>query len=223
MKLTPSEVAVYAHNEKLRLFELENLESIPKNIPRPDFIVVAGYGQKIPEAWLSFPTTAAINMHPSLLPEYRGAFPAEWAILRGEKTTGVTLLIMSSQFDKGDIVAQKKLPIEPTDTKITLYKKLYRLAAELLVETLTKKTLTPRPQPAGNFFYARRLTRDDGYVPWEQFDIASKALETKLRALEGWPGVWTKTPEGKHLKLIKLHPTPIVQFEGKQPVKFVAS
>jgi len=123
MKLTPSEVAVYAHNEKLRLFELENLESIPKNIPRPDFIVVAGYGQKIPEAWLSFPTTAAINMHPSLLPEYRGAFPAEWAILRGEKTTGVTLLIMSSQFDKGDIVAQKKLPIEPTDTKITLYKK----------------------------------------------------------------------------------------------------
>ncbi len=220
MKLTPTDVATYAQTTNLPLYEIADLSKIP-NITKPDFLVVAGYGQKIPTGWLEFPRVMAINMHQSLLPEYRGANPSEWAILRGETKTGVTLLKMSEDFDQGDIIAQKEIAIEPTDTRQTLYDKLYRLGAELLVETLPKKELHPRPQPKGDFFYARRLTRDDGFVPWEKFDIHSKELETKLRAFEGWPGVWTITPFHKRLKLLELGPEPIVQLEGKSPQTFV--
>ena len=218
MTLTETPVATFAKSRGIPLLEFESLP-----LARPDFVVVAGFGARIPARWLTLARVMAINMHPSLLPQYRGAFPAEWAILRGETKTGVTILKMSEEFDRGDIISQQKIAIAPTDTRETLYDKLYRLGADLLVDTLTKREFHARPQPKGDYFYARRLPREDGYVPWEKFDTHSKELETKLRALEGWPGVWTKTPEGKRLKLIKLHPTPIVQLEGKKPVKFVAS
>ncbi|EKD64679.1 MAG: Methionyl-tRNA formyltransferase, partial [uncultured bacterium] len=189
MELKPTEVALYARSNKLPLYELYELSTIP-DIPRPDFIVVAGYGRLIPPLWLEFPKIMAVNMHPSLLPQYRGAFPAEWAILNMEKETGVTLVKMSAEFDKGDIIAQKKFVIEPSDTRETLYKKLYDMGAKLLVDTLPAK-ITPRPQASGDFFYARRLTRDDGFVPWEEFTKDISKLERKLRALTPWPGVWT--------------------------------
>lgn len=220
--MTETEVASFSKKEHIPVFELTDLSHIP-DLPKPDFLVVAGYGQKIPAPWLSLPRVTAINMHASLLPYYRGAFPAEWAILRGEAKTGVTLLEMTEQFDQGGIIAQKEIAISPDDTRQTLYNKLYRLGADLLVETLSKKDLRTRPQPKGKYFYARRLTRQDGFIPWEQFDIHSQDVEIRWRALTPWPGVWTITPQGKRLKLIKLHPEPIVQLEGKKPVKFVAS
>ena len=214
MELKPTEVALYARTHKLPLYELYELSTIP-DIPRPDFIVVAGYGKLIPPHWLEFPKVMAVNVHPSLLPQYRGAFPAEWAILNMEKETGVTLVKMSAEFDKGDIIAQKKLAIDSNDTRETLYKKLYDEGAILLVETLPHK-ITLRPQPSGDFFYARRLTRDDGYVPWDEFTKDITKLERKLRAFTPWPGVWSKTPQGKRLKLLSLNP-PTVQLEGKKP------
>lgn len=213
MTLTPTPVAVYARKHNLALYELYELSTLP-DIPRPDFLVVAGYGKLIPPTWLHFPKNMAINMHPSLLPEYRGAMPAEWALLRAEKETGATLVKMSPEFDKGGIIAQKSIPIEMTDTRETLYSKLYDLGGNLLVETLPEK-ITVRPQPTGNFFYARKLTREDGFVPWEEFQHI-QSLDRKFRALTPWPGVWTMTPEKKRLKLISITP-PIVQLDGKKP------
>ncbi len=191
---------------------------------RPDFLVVAGYGKLIPASWLTYPKIMAVNMHPSLLPRYRGAMPAEWAILRQEKETGVTLVKMTEEFDKGDILAQQSIPIKDSDTRESLYKKLYDLGGKLLVDTLPKivqGTLVPRKQPPGEYFYARRLTREDGFVPWAEFFSAvskhPEALETKFRGLFGWPGVWSTTPGGKRVKLVALFPKPLLQLDGKNP------
>ncbi len=228
MRLTPTAVATYAQKHNLPIFPLSSLDAIPKEMAPPHFLVVAGYGKLIPDLWLTFATVMPVNMHPSLIPQYRGAFPAEWAILRGELETGVTLVHMSPEFDRGDILAQITMPIGPTDTRETLYKKLYEEGAALLVSTLPgiqKGSIKPTPQPAGEYFYAKKLTREDGFVAWKEFTKGiqeqNKELATKLRALTPWPGVWTTTPKGVRVKLITLAPQVVVQPEGKTPMPFV--
>ncbi len=229
MKLAPTAVEQFARARHIPVLSPEKLDAIPNTLKKPDFIVVAGYGKLIPPTWLELPKIMAINMHPSLLPDYRGAFPAEWAILKGEKKTGVTLVKMSSEFDKGEIVAQQKIPIATDDTRETLYKKLYDLGADVLVEYLPKiksGSVKSTPQPAGNFFYARRITREDGFVSWEEFKESlstnPSALDTKFRALTPWPGVWTTTAQNKRLKLISIKP-PVVQLEGKKPTPLTST
>jgi methionyl-tRNA formyltransferase len=237
LTLSPTPVDLFARRHDMAVFAPDTLAAVPRAMPEADFIVVAGYGKRIPASWLTFPNVMAINVHPSLLPRYRGVNPAEWAILRGEKKTGMTLLTISAEFDTGDILIQKSLPIHPGDTRLTLYKKLYDLGAKLLVDYLpkiAKGDVTPTPQAAGTYFYARRLIRQDGFVDWKEFEEALRdnpnSLDRKFRALFGWPGVWTRlpapernnggqaTPQGKRLILVALKPTPTVQPEGKKPV-----
>lgn len=229
---TPSAVATYARQHHLPLLELDSLDQLPQ-VDRPDLIIVAGYGKLIPESWLHFAKTMAINMHPSLLPNYRGRFPAEWAILNGETQTGVTLIKMTPQFDRGPILAQAPLPIMDTDTKDTLYTKLFTLGADLLIKTLPALPDLPvMSQPTGNYFYARKLTRADGFLPWPEFNsqlaVSARSmsevplgdnlqLDRKFRALMPWPGLWTTLPSGKRLKLVQLKPEILVQLEGKTP------
>ncbi len=227
LALKKTDVQMFADAHRLPVYTPSTLAAIPRELTKPDFVVVAGYGKIIPSSWLNFPKIMAVNVHPSLLPAYRGAFPAEWAILRGEKETGVTLVKMSPELDAGDILAQQSLPIAPDDTRLTLYKKLYDLGAEMVVEYLPKiarDEVTPTPQPDGKYFYARHITREDGFIPWKEFEGAlrnnPKALDQKFRALIGWPGIWTMTPAGKRLKLISLKPTVMVQLEGKKPAPF---
>lgn len=227
LTVVPTPVETFARSHDIPVYPLDQLEAIPKNMPKTDFFVVAGYGKRIPASWLTFPNIIAINVHASLLPHYRGVFPAEWAILRGEKETGVTLLQLSPEFDTGDILTQKSLPIHSDDTHLTIYQKLYDLGGNLLVEYLPKiaeRKVSPIPQPAGTYFYARRLTRQDGFVEWKEFEEAlnnnPNSLDRKLRALSGWPGVWTTTPKGKRLICVALRPIPIVQLEGKKPVSW---
>lgn len=225
LTVSPTPVEAFARNHDMQVFALNQLETIPSGMPQPDFFVVAGYGKRIPASWLTFPNIMAVNVHPSLLPDYRGVFPAEWVILRGEKETGVTILRMSPEFDTGDIIAQTSLPITPDDTRETLYTKLYDLGGKLLVDYLPKiarGTVTLTRQPAGKFFYARRLTREDGYEPWETLTDPKEAkrLNRKFRALYPWPGLWT-THKGKRLKILGYDVTPtIVQMEGKKPMSW---
>jgi len=216
LTLSRSDVAVASKDRNIPVFELPSLDTIPQELPRPEFLVVAGYGKRIPAGWLSFPTVMPVNMHPSLLPHLRGAFPAEWAILRGDASTGVTLVKMSEAFDAGDILAQREYPIASDDTRESLYRALYDLGAQLLVGMLpkiAKGDISMKPQPSGDFVYARRLTREDGFVPWELIEAAIEGgdipvvkrpaffhsiighwpliIERASRALFGWPGVWT--------------------------------
>jgi methionyl-tRNA formyltransferase len=236
LTLIPSEVETFSKLNKIQTFTPENLTVAPSDMigtEIPDFFVVAGYGKLLPESWLNYPKIMAINMHPSLLPKYRGRFPAEWAILNREKETGATLIKMNPKFDQGMILAQSRVNIEPIDTKETLYNKLFKSGAELILETLPQINsgrITPTSQ-SGASSYARGITREDGYIPWEVLQLAMKGIEPDkdkttplmqeimkntgenldqwvyiidrmLRALLPWPGVWTIKPDGKRLKLL---------------------
>lgn len=220
----------------------------------PDFFIVAGYRPLLPSSWLEFPTIAALNLHPSLLPAYPGPNPAEWAIFMGEKISGITIIKMNEEYDRGPIIEQKKLSISPTETRETLYQKLYELGGQRLVNILNTKYLihnTVRQQTKISKVYARRLHRPDAYIPWEfvKFALEGKNLPPQdrpgifslitdnwplvinraIRALAGYPGVWTHLPttKGNHrLKLISSHLSnhqlvlDTVQLAGYQPSTF---
>jgi len=226
LHLAKNEVQIYSENHNLACYPLETLKEIPSDISQnpPDFIVVAGYGKLLPESWLNLPKVMAVNLHPSLLPRYAGRCPAEWVILNGESQTGITLIQMTKDFDAGPILVQKSLAIDPDDTRLTLYRKLFDLGAETLIKSLpliVSGRIKPHPQPPEDRFNARQITRQDGFVPWDEFrkslTTSPSALSIKLRAFSGWPGAWTTDPEGKRLKLVSLSP-PMVQFEGKTPI-----
>lgn len=216
--ITKTHTHLFCETNNIPVYPLENLDTIPPEIAKPDFIFVSGYGKMINEKWLNFPKIMAINAHQSLLPAYAGRFPAQWVILNGEKQTGVTLIKMSSQFDKGEILSQQSIDILPTDTSLTLYPKLYELSAKLFIEAAPNiNNIIPIPQ-TGSGFYARQLTKNDGYVT--NFDN----LNQLTRALNPWPGVWTYVFDQNHKKLIlkilslnKNNQPENVLIEGKKP------
>ncbi len=171
------------------------LEAISQTFSsKPDFLVVAGYGKLLPSSWLSLPKLTPINIHFSLLPKYRGAMPAEWALMMGETQTGVSLIQMSPTFDSGHLIATQSLPIKPSDTRLSLYAQLYPLGAELFLSALPhflahyqnlkskppaslpfQLFLPPQPQPQNPPEpYARLLKREDSFIPWQLIFSATK-------------------------------------------------
>lgn len=168
----------------------DSLAEIEAKVGKTELIVTAGYGKLLPETWLSWPSLAALNLHFSLLPKYRGANPAEWAILCGESQTGVTLIEMSPEFDTGKIVAAAAAPILSTDTREAVYQKLYTLGGEVLPAMLEAYvafaangtapksdgkitySLPPTAQPESSTPYAGRFTRDDGFIDWTAISAA---------------------------------------------------
>jgi methionyl-tRNA formyltransferase len=233
--ITKTNTQIYCEKHGIPVFPLENLNAIPPEIIQPDFIVVCGYGKFIPKIWLEFPKILPLNIHQSLLPQYAGRFPAQWAILQGAKTTGVTIIKMTESFtDKGGIVAQKSIDISPTDTSNTLYTKLYLLSAELAIDiipSIKTKDFNLQPQ-TGTGFYARQITKDDGFFEPKLFSDSNNysLLDRMLRSLSPWPGVWTHVID-KHgqkltMKVIsaKINGNNIelqnVLIEGKKPTNW---
>jgi methionyl-tRNA formyltransferase len=234
LQLTQTHTHLWAQQHNLPVFTPKTLGQLEirsiRNLGRPNFFVVAGYRLLLPPAWLAYPTVAALNLHPSLLPQYPGPAPVEWAMLKGEKFTGISIIKMTEEYDQGPIIAQKKLPILPTDTRLTLYQKLSELGAEMVTELIEnwhqeKDQKKDTPYLARSILsrvYARRLSRIDGFIPWPQAQAAltggrnAAQVDRKIRALAGYPGVWTQVPKGhKRLKLLSLTQ---VQLEGKRPI-----
>ena len=143
---------------------------------KADLLVSACYGQKIPAGIISKTRLGGINIHPSLLPRWRGADPVPWAILTGDHQTGVTVVTLAERFDQGTIIAKKKIPISDRDTSDALRTKLFSIGSNLLVDTFpsllaaksktTFKGATLQGDIKPNHPYARRFTRDDGFLPW---------------------------------------------------------
>lgn len=196
---------------------------------RPNFFVVAGYRLLLPPAWLAFPKVAALNFHPSLLPQYPGPAPVEWAMLKGESTTGISIIKMNEDYDQGPIIVQKKLSILSTDTRLTLYQKLYEHGAEMIVKLIEnwniENSLKIEKLKIENYCYARRLSRLDGYIPWPQAHAfltghPDSEIDRKLRAFIGFPGVWTQVTTPKGTKSLKILSPTQIQLEGKTPTRF---
>jgi len=168
----------------------------------PDCLIVAAYGQILPQAVLDLPKHGALNLHPSLLPRHRGAAPVAGAILAGDEITGVTLMLVDAGLDTGPIVAQATLPVAPDDTTATLTAKLALLAADLLVMSLPHwfaGRLTPSPQDQAQMTLTRQLTIEDRTLDWRQ---PASILERRVRALQPWPEA-TTTWQGRLLKVLQ--------------------
>ncbi|MEE1114324.1 MAG: methionyl-tRNA formyltransferase [Eubacterium sp.] len=168
-----------------------------------DVIVVAAFGQIIPKSILEMPKYGCMNVHASLLPKYRGAAPIQWAILDGEKVTGVTIMQMNEGLDTGDMIATVEVPIRDDETGGSLFDRLAESGADLLVQTLARAEagdLHPVPQPAeSTTAYARMIRKNDGLIDWTK-DAAY--IERQIRAFDPWPAAFTK--EGsKTLKIWK--------------------
>lgn len=160
----------------------------------PDLIVVAAYGQILPQALLDIPTHGCVNVHTSLLPRYRGAAPIQWALLNGDRETGVTLMKMVVALDAGDIIRQAITPITDQDDAVTLHDRLATIGGDLLVNTLPDYVagrIKPTPQPAEGMVHARKIRKEDGLVNWTR---SAAELWNQVRALVPWPVAFTHLP-----------------------------
>ncbi len=155
----------------------------------PEGFIVAAYGQKISSELLDL-VTWPVNIHGSLLPNYRGAAPINWAVINGERETGVTTIIMDEDLDAGPILLKEKTTIEKNETAGDLHDRLADMAGELVLETLDslqKGTLEPTPQK-GEPSFAPKLSKDDGLIDW---DSSSTTVHDLIRGTYPWPGAYT--------------------------------
>ncbi len=154
---------------------------------RPDVLVVVAYGLILPKPVLDIPKLGCVNIHASLLPRWRGAAPVERALLAGDDTTGVTIMLMEEGLDTGPVLLQQPLAIDPQDTGASLRGKLARLGAPLLLEALrglADGTLHPHPQPAEGVTYASKLQKREAPIDWRRPAVE---IERQVRALQPWP------------------------------------
>lgn len=208
-ELTPSPVKALAQKNNILILQPEKVknEEFAEQIKdlRPDLIVVTAYGKIIPKYILDIPRYGCVNVHASLLPKYRGPAPIQAAILEGEKTTGITIMLMDEKMDTGPIISQREIEIDSKDSLETLQDKLAVLGASLLFETLPRYIngeLKPRPQDDSLATYCQMITRDDGKLFW---DKTSEEIERQIRAFTPWPGAFTfyHIQPNKRLKIIK--------------------
>jgi len=195
LKLQPSPVKILAERLSLSVLQParardEGFISTLREL-RPDLIVVVAYGQILPPAILELPRHGCVNVHTSLLPQYRGAAPIQWAIADGNAETGVTIMQMDAGLDTGPMLAVRRTPILPTDDSQTLHDRLAQLGAELLVETIPDFAvgkIVPQPQPVAGASYAAKIKKEDGRINWQ---LSAREIWNRLRAFTPWPGAFT--------------------------------
>lgn len=184
----------------------------------PDAIVVVGYGRILPGWMIHLPRFGNVNLHASLLPKYRGAAPVQWAIARGESTTGVTTMRINAGLDTGDILLQKEVPITPDDTAETLAPRLAAIGAELMLETLQRLadgTVHPLPQDHSQATLAPFLHKQDGRI---DFQLTAREICNRLRGFQPWPGAFTSF-RGKNLHLWAARPIQENLVKGELAIK----
>ncbi len=224
--LTASPVKQYLQTHKLDVpaFTPEKPDSEFLNtlkVLSPDIFVVAAYGIIIPNSLLQIPKYGALNLHPSLLPKYRGPSPIQATILHGDITTGVTLIKMDSKVDHGPILTTHRFSLTPQDTFVTVAEKAFSLAAEHLVDDIhayTKGTLQPQIQDEIQAVYTKIITKEDGFMNNDN-PPSPVQIDRMIRAYYPWPTAWTKVRmKNKELRIMKLLPGNMVQIEGKKPL-----
>lgn len=217
--LTPPPVKVLAEQYGLPVYqpqrikrktEVQRLQEL-----QPDLILVTAYGQILSEEILAIPPLGCINMHASLLPRYRGAAPIQWAIVNGEKETGVTAMMMDCGVDTGDMLLRRAVPIEPEETAQSLYQKLASEGAALMQEVVRRllagETLPREKQPEEQATYAPMIQKEDGLIDWSQ---SAQQIEQKMRGFAPWPGVYTHL-DGKKLSILEAQ----AALEAAEPQK----
>ena len=157
----------------------------------PEVIIVAAYGQLLPKEILTLPKFGCVNIHASLLPAYRGAAPINWAIIRGEQETGITIMLMDEGMDTGAILLQESIPVGPEDTAGALKEKLASMGAKLIITAvplLGSGKLIPVPQDGMKATMAPLLKKGDGLIDWH---LSAQEIHNRVRGLSPWPGAFS--------------------------------
>lgn len=193
---------------------LPSIEHI--SIFKPDLFVVASFGKIIPKTILNIPKYGALNVHPSLLPKYRGPSPVPATILAEDEISGVTIIKMDEEIDHGPMVSAREIRLTRQENFLFLINKLFQIGVDLLVEIIPDYIagrIKPVPQNHAQATYCERLTRKSGYFPIDNPPSREK-LDKMIRAYYPWPGVWTKWND----KIVKFLPGNILQMEGKKAI-----
>ena len=190
-KLVPSPVKEFALNKNIDVLTPLRVSGIEDDLKalKADFFVVAVYGKYLPQEILDLPEYTTLNVHPSLLPKYRGPSPVLAAILNGDKETGNTIMIISTKMDAGSILSQSRIPISPADTTQTLTKNLSEDGSNLLLKTINDfKNLVPNPQEESQATYTKIINKEDGHINWNK---KADKIEREIRAFYPWPLAFT--------------------------------
>lgn len=210
----------FAEQHRLPILQFQKLknEAVEKlRTLNADLFVVAEYGLLIPPSVLALPPHGVLNVHPSLLPKYRGASPVQSALLNGDAETGVSIMLLDAEMDHGPILAQERCVVDEHDTTPTLEAKLGRLGAALLIKAIpdwVAGRTKAREQDHARATFCKKLTRDDGRIDWAQ---SAKHIYRMWRAYLPWPGIFTMW-NGKRLKLINCHPEVDLSAEGSHEI-----
>ncbi|NQV00859.1 MAG: methionyl-tRNA formyltransferase [Parcubacteria group bacterium] len=203
-EITPPPIKQIAIKYNLSVSQPEKISNFESQIADlfPDLIITADYSQIIPKNILDIPKLGCLNLHPSLLPKYRGPSPIQTAILKGEELTGITIMLMDEKMDHGPIIVQEQIPIDNNDNCQTLEEKLSEKTSNLLIKTLpqyVQSKIKPISQDHNKATYTKIFTRQDGQIDWKQ---NAKQIERMIRAFYPWPGTWAIFNE-KRVKILK--------------------
>lgn len=208
MKLTASPVKQFALEKELNIYQPEKVKNNKDFIEEmenlnPDVICVVAYGKILPKELLEIPKLGCINVHGSLLPKYRGAAPIQWAVLNGDKTTGITTMYMDEGMDTGDMILKEEVKIGENETTGELWERLETIGGELLVKTLKQieQGTAPREKQSGEFSIAPMLNKEMAKINWEEQD--AKQIKNLVRGLNPIMGAYTYL-DGKKIKFWKV-------------------
>ena len=202
-KLLPTDVKLAAEKANIPVFQPEKIKS-GELMPvleelKPDIIAVVAYGKILPKYVLDFAKSGCINMHASLLPKLRGAAPIQWAVINGEKETGVTTMLMDEGLDTGDILLSEKIEIGEYETAEELFSRIGKIGGRLLVETINNiENITPVKQPRGEESYAPMITKEMAHIDWSE---PTEKISKLICGMNSWPMAYSFY-NGEQVKVI---------------------
>ncbi len=223
-QLTPSPVKQAAEELGLEVFQPEKLNT-PEGVEKlaglaPDYFVVVAFGQILSQAILDIPKIYPINIHASLLPQYRGAAPIQAAVMNMDKESGITTMVMARGMDTGDMLLKTRTPIDPEETAQDLHDRLCLMGGELIVKTIDDANagkLIPKAQDHTQATHVSMLKKSDGLIDWKKSD---KAICAHINAMTPWPGAFTHLG-GKRIKIFRAIPGK--ESQGKNPTGEIIS
>lgn len=209
--LTPPPVKTFAQQNNIPVFQPASLKKDAEFFQKfkelkPDLCVIVAYGKIIPKDYLDIPEYDFVNIHPSLLPKYRGPSPIQSAILNGDKKTGVTIMLADEEVDHGPTISQLKIQISKVKIFEKISQELAELGAKLLIQTLPdyiSEKIKPQPQNHEEATFTKMFSREDGKINWNQ---PAEKIFNRIRALNPEPGTWTIW----HGKILNIHEAEIL-------------
>lgn len=216
--LTSPATKDYAKANRIPVFQPESLKKDPEIVARltqmePDVFVIVAYGKILPESILNIPRLGNINVHPSLLPKYRGPSPIQAAIAAGDSETGISIMLIDEEMDHGPILAQETLHLSAEETPESLREKVVELGAPLLVETVkgyAAGDIQPQEQDHEAATFCKLLKKEDGRIDWTR---TAEEIDAQMRAYTPWPGTWTTWND----KMLKIHAATVSSESSIEP------